>query len=193
MSASHPPIALPVEPELRACSELDANREDNSPEDVGEMFSAYRLYVAKIGRRILGNQCDIEDLIQDVFEATLRDIHNLRDPERLRAWLGTVTTRLAKRRRFRNSVQPARPDGDGDLEQLLQHVSEEGPGPESKADLSGDIRKVLSMPDELRTPWVLKHVEGRTLQDVARQCDCSLSTAQRRIQSVSDRIARRRG
>ncbi len=193
MPASHPPITLPVEPELRACSEPEGTLAGNSADDVGEMFSAYRLYVAKIGRRILGNQCDTEDLIQDVFEATLRDIHNLRDPERLRAWLGTVTTRLAKRRRFRNSVQPARPDADGDLEQLLEQVSEEGPGPESKADLSGDIRKVMSLPDELRTPWVLKHVEGRTLEDVAQKCDCSLSTAQRRIQSVSDRIARRRG
>jgi DNA-directed RNA polymerase specialized sigma24 family protein len=37
----------------------------------------------------------------------------------------------------------------------------------------------------------LKHVEGHTLESVAKQCDCSLSTAARRIQSASNKLGRR--
>jgi RNA polymerase sigma factor (sigma-70 family) len=77
------------------------------PGDVGKLFSSYRAYVAKIGRRILGPSNEVEDLIQDVFLATVRDIHKLEDPARLSSWLATVTTRMARRRRFRNSVRPA--------------------------------------------------------------------------------------
>lgn len=158
-------------------------------DDVGRLFSDYRAYVAKIGRRILGPSSEVDDLIQDVFLATVRDAHKIKDPARLAAWLGTVTTRMAKRRRFRSSLHPIASDG---LDELVDRARDEGPGPESTADLSGGIRKLLSLPDELRTPWLLKHVEGHTLEDVARQCDCSLSTAARRIQSASSKLGRGR-
>lgn len=158
-------------------------------DDVGQLFCAYRSYVAKIGRRILGTSNEVEDLIQDVFVATLRDIHKVKDPARLRAWLATVTTRMAKRRRFRSSIRPT--INHDDPEELFESTSDDSPSPESTADLAGNIERVLSLPDELRTPWLLKHVEGRTLQDVATQCDCSLSTAARRIQTANGRIQRR--
>jgi RNA polymerase sigma-70 factor, ECF subfamily len=161
-----------------------------SCDDVGELFNSYRGFVAKIGRRILGSSNEIDDLIQDVFLATVRDIHKLEDPDRLAAWLGTVTTRMAKRRRFRNSMQPA-PSLE-DPEQLLERTSEEGPSPESTADMAGTVERVLSLPDELKTPWLLKHVDGLTLEDVAQQCDCSLSTVQRRIQAATGRLQRQR-
>lgn len=175
-------------PPPRRVAELDGTA---SPVvgDVGELFNAYRGYVAKIGRRILGSNSEVDDLIQDVFLATVRDVHKLEDPARLASWLGTVTTRMAKRRRFRNSVRPGA--GPEDPEPFLERVSEDGPSPESTADLAGNIQRVMSLPDELRTPWVLKHVEGRTLEDVAQQCDCSLSTVQRRLQQASGRLQKR--
>ncbi len=159
------------------------------PEDLGQLFNAHRPYVARIGRRILGAGSEVDDLIQDVFLATVRGADKIKDPRRLRAWLGTVTTRMAKRRRFRRAAQPI--SGE-DVHDLVDLASEEGPGPESTADLSGNVRKLLSLPDELRTPWLLKHLEGRTLEDVAKQCDCSLSTAARRIQLASGKIKRKR-
>jgi RNA polymerase sigma-70 factor (ECF subfamily) len=160
-----------------------------SPEDVGQLFSSYRGFVAKIGRKILGPTGDVDDLIQDVFLATVRDIHKLRDRERVTSWLGTVTTRMAKRRRWRSASLPA-PSAEDPAELLEQEVCD-APSPESSLDLAGSVQALLSLPDELRTPWVLRHVEGRTLEDVAQQCDCSLSTAQRRIQTASGRLHRR--
>jgi RNA polymerase sigma-70 factor, ECF subfamily len=177
-------------PNATATSQRPLGLESDAPlEDVGRLFSSYRAYVAKIGRRYLRSSAEVDDLIQDVFLATVRDIHKLKDPARLRAWLATVTTRMAKRRRFKSSIHPVASDG---LEGLSELPNEDGPGPESTADLLGNIEKLLSLPDELRTPWLLKHLEGHTLEDVARQCDVSLSTAARRIQSVSERLGRRR-
>jgi len=187
---SLPPFdsAAPLEG-VETLGELGAAESGATSEDVGRLFSSYRAYVAKIGRRILGPTSEVDDLIQDVFLATVRDVHKVKDPARLRAWLATVTTRMAKRRRFRGSTHPISSDGLDALEEL---ASDPGPGPESTAELSGNIRTLLSLPDELRTPWLLKHVEGHTLEDVAKRCDCSLSTAARRIQTVSLRLQRRR-
>lgn len=219
MPASHPPLHVPppfpqaaLEPrddddaawgeqsavfELPALDSSGLGPFDDTPalscrpsapiEDVGRLFSNYRAYVAKIGRRILGPSSEVDDLIQDVFLATVRDAHKIKDPARLGSWLGTVTTRMAKRRRFRSSQQPIAND---DLDALVDVTRDEGPGPESTADLAGNIRKLLSLPDELRTPWLLKHVEGHTLEAVAKQCDCSLSTAARRIQSANHKLGR---
>jgi RNA polymerase sigma-70 factor (ECF subfamily) len=179
-------------PPRRVVAECDALADEEAGDatgDVGELFNAYRAYVAKIGRRILGSSSELDDLIQDVFLATVRDIHKLQDPARLAAWLGTITTRMAKRRRYRSSLHPV-PCSDHP-QQLLEREPEGGPSPESTADLSSHLQRVLSMPDELKTPWLLKHVEGLTLEAVAEQCDCSLSTVQRRIQTVNGRIHKR--
>jgi RNA polymerase sigma-70 factor, ECF subfamily len=174
---------------FEASSALSGSPSPASPvEDVGQLFSNYRGYVAKIGRRILGPSSEVEDLIQDVFLATVRDAHKIKDPARLSSWLGTVTTRMAKRRRFRSNHHPVANDG---LDDLVEVAADEGPGPESTADMAGNIRKLLSLPEELRTPWLLKHVEGHTLEDVAKQCDCSLSTAARRIQTASTKMSSR--
>jgi RNA polymerase sigma-70 factor (ECF subfamily) len=178
-----------AEPHAAAAAGTSAAAEVQALDDVGELFSTYRWYVAKIGRRILGSSSELDDLIQDVFLATVKDVHKIKDPARLRAWLATVTTRMAKRRRFRSAVHPTLSREDPD--EIINLTTQEGPSPESTADLSGNIQHVLSLPEELRTPWLLKHVDGLTLQAVAQKCDCSLSTAARRIQTASGRITRR--
>jgi RNA polymerase sigma-70 factor (ECF subfamily) len=87
-------------------------------------------------------------------------------------------------------MQPAPSLEDPDL--LLERATEDAPSPESTADLAGTVERVLSLPDELKTPWLLKHVDGLTLEVVAQHCDCSLSTVQRRIQEATGRLQRQR-
>ncbi len=157
-----------------------------SPEEVERLFLSYRSYVGKIGRRILGPSGDVEDLIQDVFVVAVQNVHTLRDADRARAWLATITTRMAKRRRFRITVHT---QSNRDDPEEVVHMPSEAPSPESTAHVSGRIERLLSLPEQLRTPWMLRHVEGKTLEDIAQECDCSLSTAQRRIRTVSGRIS----
>ncbi|MET0411135.1 MAG: hypothetical protein ABW217_07550 [Polyangiaceae bacterium] len=42
------------------------------------------------------------------------------------------------------------------------------------------------MPRRLRKPWMLKHLAHQSLPTIAERCNCSESTAQRRIQSATD-------
>jgi RNA polymerase sigma-70 factor (ECF subfamily) len=152
--------------------------------DVGELFAEYQRYVAKIGNRILDTNSEVDDLVQDVFLATLSDVHKLRDPSRLKGWLATVTTRLATRRRARRRMSRYQ---QADLESSLE-VPCDAPSPELSADASGTMKRLLGLPPELRQAWMIKHVEGATLNAVAERCGCSMSTAQRRIRLASLRI-----
>jgi RNA polymerase sigma-70 factor (ECF subfamily) len=44
------------------------------------------------------------------------------------------------------------------------------------------------LPAAERLAWTLRHVEGERLEQVARQCGCSLATAKRRIAAAQDAI-----
>jgi RNA polymerase sigma-70 factor, ECF subfamily len=198
------PLALPAqrmnsippgegfEPELEALQELlegDASgpASDAAPpseEDVGRLFSEYQRYVAKIGGRILGTGTEVDDLVQDVFLAALRDVHKLRDRTRLKPWLATITTRMATRRRARRGLQKSQLAGS----EGLVEVPCSRPSPEFRAEAQSSVQRLLKLPAELRKPWLLKHVEGASLQHIAEVCDCSCSTAQRRIRLASLRI-----
>ena len=50
-------------------------------------------------------------------------------------------------------------------------------------------RALDRLPTRLRVPWVLRYVEGESLQDVAKLCGCSLATAKRRILAAHTKIS----
>lgn len=149
------------------------------------MYGRYQRYVGKIGLSIMGPDADVDDLVQDVFIAAMRDAHKLRDRSRLRSWLATVAARMAVR------MRKARTDrGRMTLMDEPQEPAACEPSPESRAAARGTMERLESLPERLRKPWVLKNLEGKTLQVVAAECDCSQSTAQRRIAEAAARLRR---
>lgn len=60
------------------------------------------------------------------------------------------------------------PDVRDTLRQLSQHLN--------------------ALPDALRLAWMLRHVEGESLPEVARACGCSLATAKRRISAADHKL-----
>jgi RNA polymerase sigma-70 factor (ECF subfamily) len=90
-----------------------------------------------------------------------------------------VHKRLAKRRRFRFLSRAVE----------LVHPRASNPHDQRVVDELYEVLEQLS-PD-LRVPWVLHHVEGETLPEVAKMCDVSLATVKRRIAEAEVRVNRR--
>jgi RNA polymerase sigma-70 factor, ECF subfamily len=152
-----------------------------------KLYRQYQRYVGKVGRSVLGGGGDLQDLVQDVFITALKDDHNVRDPRRVRGWLTAMTRRMARRRRFSRPPAPLEPaDATPDLD-----LHDEEPSPESRMHIMELLCQLLELPDDLLTPWLLKHWDGWTLQEIAEEFDCSLSTAQGRIALVDSRLAAR--
>lgn len=147
------------------------------------VYRAYGAYVAHIGIRILGREDEIDDLVQDVFVEALRGLDKLKDKEAVRAWLGTVTVRVATRRLRVRKLK--RVLGFGDVEGTLVCP---GASPEQMAEVTRIYKRLDGVPAKHRIAWVLRMVEGDPLSQVAQQCGCSLATAKRWIQSVQDRV-----
>jgi RNA polymerase sigma-70 factor (ECF subfamily) len=136
----------------------------------------------------LGYTADLEDVAQQVFVTAFNligagKVRLQGEGSGLRAWLLAIAVRLAhaeKRRRNQAGVhtaadasdQPALPASDPIHAELLQRT-----------------RHVLSqLPSRLQTPWLLRHLERMSLDEIAASTGVSLATVKRRISAADARF-----
>jgi RNA polymerase sigma-70 factor (ECF subfamily) len=153
--------------------------------DFDALFTRFAPYVAGVAARLLGrDDHEVDDVVQDVFWIASRRMGNLYGFEAARPWLVTVTVRVARkrlrRRRWRRffGTEPEAVD-----------VPAPGASPEQYALLQRMYRVLDTLPEEDRLAWLLRHVEGERLQDVALACRCSLATAKRRIAAAQEALS----
>jgi RNA polymerase sigma-70 factor (ECF subfamily) len=151
--------------------------------DLDALFERFAPYVASIGKRLLGREDEVDDLVQEVFLSAVRGIHGLRDPDAAKAWLATVAVRNAHRRLRRRRV--LRWLGLAD-EVSPDDLVDESVSPERRAKLVRVYALLDRLPPDQRIAWILRHVEGERLDVVARLCGCSLATAKRRITAAHE-------
>jgi RNA polymerase sigma-70 factor (ECF subfamily) len=105
---------------------------------------------------------EVDDLVQEVFLAAMRQLHTLREVSRFGAWLGTIT-----RNRANDYFRKAIPD-----EKVTEPVSESHT--ETHTDKAADDRQaavilavVRALPEAYREPLILRLVEGMTGPEIA--------------------------
>lgn len=152
----------------------------------------YRRYVKAVwctALRLVGDRSDADDVVQDTFVEALRDVAKLRDPSRMRAWLLQITVHQAhrrfRRRRLLRRLGLERTGDDG----LLEALAKPGTAAEARAELACIDRVLAKVTASQRFAWMLRHVEGLSLEEVAQACDCSLATAKRRIARTAQHLA----
>jgi RNA polymerase sigma-70 factor (ECF subfamily) len=157
------------------------------PPDLDALFARFAPYVASIGKRLLGRDGEVDDLVQEVFLAALSGLRGLRDPDAARSWLATVAVRNAHRRLRRRRVLQWLGLAD---EVSPDDLADDTVAPEQRAKLARVYALLDRLPPDQRVAWILRHVEGERLDAVARLCGCSLATAKRRITAAHEFIER---
>lgn len=151
----------------------------------------FRRYVAPLARlvtRLLARTDDADDVVQDTFAHALRDLDSLRDPEAFRHWLFRIAINRAKKRGRRRRVERMLGlDSEVDDATLIQLASTSASSDEL-VELAR-IDAILSrLPTDERIAWMLRRVEGETLEVVAELCGCSVATAKRRVEAVEVKL-----
>jgi RNA polymerase sigma-70 factor (ECF subfamily) len=100
---------------------------------------------------------DAEDLMQDVFEAVLRRLDELREPAAFPGWLMATTRNVA--------LQHLRRRRQSDLE--LHEVEGDGIGPDQSAEVRHVLAALAGTPPKYREVLVLRLVEGMTGPEIA--------------------------
>jgi RNA polymerase sigma-70 factor, ECF subfamily len=163
----------------------------------GERFALQLLYrrhvspVAACVTRLLARSTEAEDVVQDAFLTAFRELDRLSEPARFAPWLLRIAVRQAHRR-FRRRRLLARFGLDRGVDDAqLAMVVDPAAAPDVCAELGRIDRELAALPAELRMAWMLRHVEGYALEELAEQCNCSLATAKRRIQRAEASIGAR--
>jgi RNA polymerase sigma-70 factor (ECF subfamily) len=180
---------------------LVGRREEGHAEDpelvdalaAGETWAATAIWnkhapmVFRFLHRALGPAADAEDVTQEVFVVVFSRARNLRDREALRSYIFSVAVRMLKceirRRRVRGIFRLS------SLGELPDH-----PIPALDAEARQALRRFYAILDRLsaegRVAFVLRHLEGLKLEEVAQALGTSLATAKRRLRRASAIVSR---
>ncbi len=152
----------------------------------------YRRHVRAVATtvtRLLSRSNEAEDVVQETFLTAFRDLRQLRKVESFRSWLLQIAVRIVHRRfRRRALLRSLGLDRTPDDATLTSEI-DPAASPEMRAELMAldDVLRALPAPE--RIAWVLRHVEGYLLEEIAAACRCSLATAKARIARAQRRIA----
>lgn len=138
--------------------------------------------------RLLASRAEAEDVAQDAFLAAFRDVGAIRDPSAIGAWLLKITVRQVHRRLRRRRLLRALGMDHGIEDGALELLAAEDSGPELRVELGRLDRILGELPSAPRVAWMLRRVNGHSLEEVAAACECSLATAKRRIRAADDRV-----
>ena len=135
-------------------------------------------------RRALGPSADVEDLVQEVFLRFFKRVGTLRDPNALRSFIVGIALRVA-----RGELRSRR------VRRWLR-LSDTGQLPEASVECDTIPRFALvrlyevldRLDDRARLVFVLRHVEGYELTEVASALGCSLATIKRYLARAQSRV-----
>jgi RNA polymerase sigma-70 factor (ECF subfamily) len=146
-----------------------------------EVFRRYAPYVGAVVLQLIGRPGDVDDVVQDVFIQAHRGLSKLRDPSAVRPWLRRIAVRRA--RRWLRTRWVRRWFGESDVDAQVD-LTDASATPEERAQIAHVYRMLERMPRDERIVWVLRIVEGETLESVAELLGCSVSTVQRRLRAA---------
>ncbi|AKF08949.1 RNA polymerase sigma factor [Sandaracinus amylolyticus] len=152
------------------------------------LFRRYMTPLAGRVTHIVGNVADADDVLQDTFADVLRDLARLREPEAFRGWLYRIAMNRARKvLRKRRLLRFLGIDGSVD-DATLAIEATPATSPEVLAELTMLDEALRRVPADERIAWMLRHVHGEALEEIASWIGCSLATAKRRIAAAQARI-----
>lgn len=163
---------------------LERLRADD-PDAFREFIDAYRDRILTLVARVAGHGADAEDLAQEAFLKAFRSLHRFGERSSLYTWLYRIAANTAMDFRKRRRVFAPLPLERDDDHPGPGEPHDEGPAPVDSAVLRERVEAlraaVEALPEPFRTTLVLRDMESRTYEEVARIQGVSIGTVESRI------------
>jgi RNA polymerase sigma-70 factor (ECF subfamily) len=130
--------------------------------------------VAGVLHKLLRNEQDLDDLVQQAFADAYLGADKIREPAEFRAWV----TRIAVRRAYDRLAARRRAQW---LTQALTVLAPRRSDPCGADEIDTLYGLLDRLSPALRIPWILHTLQGETHEAVASYCGISVSTAKRRV------------
>ena len=159
----------------------------------GDLAAFEAIYRAHAGRlhsvacRILGNQADAEDLLQEVFLAAHRKLEGFRGDSALGTWLYRLATNLCLDHLRSRAAKASQLTGTLDDEPGLADTSSRRLA-DRTVDRMDLERAVAQLPEGCRTAFVLHDVEGLEHREVAEILGIAEGTSKSQVHKARLRL-----
>jgi RNA polymerase sigma-70 factor (ECF subfamily) len=152
---------------------------------------AFRLLVERhshalfrLAHRMTGNEHDAEDVVQEALVKAFRSLDQFEERSSVGSWLYRITSNCAFDL-LRARQRQGRLIGDGDPEDAMRETRSPEPGPDRLA-ASKEIRAKVGvalarMSARERSAFVLRHFEGRPLQEIGESLGMDLNATKQSI------------
>lgn len=149
-----------------------------------DLVRAHESFVYSIAYKMLGNVQDAEDAAQETFIKAYTSLAGFRGESKFSVWLyrltGNVCVDMLRRRKDSVSLSI----GDEDEDKTLD-IPDERFQPETeleKKELRQAVQAGLQqLPEDFRTPLVLREMGGHSYEDIARALSLDIGTVKSRI------------
>lgn len=162
----------------------------------GMLVEKYQRKLGRLLSRMVRDQAEVEDVVQETFIKAYRALPNFRGDSAFYTWLYRIGINTAKNylvslgRRPQVSQEVEIEDAENFDDSHEQGTAET---PET-AMMTKEIAKtvnetVMSLPDELRTAITLREIEGLSYEEIATLMSCPIGTVRSRIFRARETIA----
>lgn len=177
------------EPALDEAS-MVARAQDGDLEAFESLVDTYQAPIFRLAMRLLHDRSQAEDVAQETFIAAWRKLPTLAEPGAFKGWLYQVATR-----RSLDVLRRRRPQQVLDEEPPADPVQSTARDPAARAVRKAEIadfRRVLAeLPEELRTCWTLKELDGLSYAEIGAALTIQPSTVRGRIARARQQLAER--
>jgi RNA polymerase sigma-70 factor (ECF subfamily) len=142
---------------------------------VQQLVDAHYERLFRYAFRLSGSSAEAEDLTQDTFcKAQLR-LHQLRDPDRAKAWLFSIL-RNAYLHRVRSEAQRRFVSLD-----VIEGLKGPEPDPPPEIEPAQLQAALQELPEAFRTPLILYYFEDFSYRDISEQMEVPIGTVMSRL------------
>jgi RNA polymerase sigma-70 factor (ECF subfamily) len=156
----------------------------------------YQRKIQRLLSRMLRDQNDIDDVMQEAFIKAYRALPQFRGDSAFYTWLYRIAINTARNWIASQSRRPSTPSAnqteDGETFDQIDNLTDNNT-PESvlaSHEIARAVQAVIDqLPAELRAAIVLREIDGLSYEEIAQTMDCPIGTVRSRIFRAREAIA----
>ena len=186
----------PVNPERAIDQKLVEKAQRGDKKAFGMLVEKYQRRLNRLLSRMVRDQSEIEDIVQDSFIKAYRAINNFRGDSAFYTWLYRIgintaknhLVKLGKRPKAMNEVEIEEIENFEDAPDLRNHETPESTMMSSQIVASVN-QTIAALPNELKEAISLREMDGLSYEEIADLMNCPIGTVRSRIFRAREVIA----
>lgn len=162
------------------------------------LVSKYQRRVARLLTRMVKNQEDIDDVVQDTFIKAYRAIGNFRGESAFYTWIYRIAINTAKNHLVTQNRRPTtlNESNDDDSETFednsaLSNIDTPESLMQTKQIGEAVNDAMAALPDDLREAIIMREIDGLSYEEIASAMDCPIGTVRSRIFRAREAISQK--